>query len=612
MSPHYLYRPLYDSRTVTRLFTLDRLLTTPCGIQGTAATPHLISGSMSHVSLDEKPSYKALSYAWGNLASPRYPILVDGSIILVTQNLYQALREMQTVPNISTLWIDAVCINQIDDEEKGMQVPLMHDIFSQAEEVLIWLGPAADQSTEIISIFTDWASKYTAVLEVKGFNYLGSRYLEPQHLKDLLSAISDGFPADLWLQPVAKFIARSWWHRIWVLQELILAKRAVIHCGNVVIDWNVMERVIEMFSYPKDLPKCNTDSNEFAKQIIRVVHLRRLRLDYLGRYRDWTPGLSWEGLLEQIRWPYLPQATDERDRIYGLMALLNEEDRNGIKVDYSTGSTLIKILFHISCIVIGRTGPRCMVYCDDWQRHVYPPEGLSPGLPSWSPNWLSGKYAQFKAWEDVYDAARGTKWTPKLLSISFADPKLRLSGIMVDHIVRAWSKYALTSTDGGDLTPTLQDFRSWSSDIGSASTMTVDADNLWWLAVMPSKFPIPDSKREQLLAAYAVFSGIIEPNESLSDEERRKWCEEKSAVYRKALKFHEQTSFVTSKGHLGLGSLSVQVEDKLAIFEGCSVPFIIRQREDGDYHLIGPCYVLNMMDGETMEKIPEFQDITLV
>lgn len=148
MSSAYAYRPLVKARVEIRLLTLDHPPTPLRDAHGEPETRRLISGSLVHISLNERPSYKALSYAWGALASPRYPILVDGDAVMVTQNLHEALELFQTLPRIPTLWIDAVCINQADDGEKRTQVPLMHRIYGEAEETLIWLGPAADQSTE--------------------------------------------------------------------------------------------------------------------------------------------------------------------------------------------------------------------------------------------------------------------------------------------------------------------------------------------------------------------------------------------------------------------------------------------------------------------------------
>jgi len=39
-----------------------------------------------------------------------------------------------------TLWIDAICINQGDPEEKNQQLNIMVDIYAEAEETLIWMG----------------------------------------------------------------------------------------------------------------------------------------------------------------------------------------------------------------------------------------------------------------------------------------------------------------------------------------------------------------------------------------------------------------------------------------------------------------------------------------
>jgi len=202
---------------------------------------------------------------------------------MVTMNLHEALELLQTLPRIPALWIDAVGINQADDEEKRTQVPLMHHIYGEAEEVLIWLGPAADKSTEVIPLLLGWAHKFATFLEEQGVDdvYPNSPLREP------MIQITDGLPVASWIRPVARFFVRLWWRRVWVKQEAILAKRAVILCGDVAVGWNNIEWVIEMFSYP-DACK-GLDVMALALQICQRAHLRRLRLDYLGRYRGWVP-----------------------------------------------------------------------------------------------------------------------------------------------------------------------------------------------------------------------------------------------------------------------------------------------------------------------------------
>jgi hypothetical protein len=98
---------------------------------------------LQHSNLDKIPSYKALSYVWGD-PGETLPILVDGKRYHVTANCHAALlRRRQR--GVGCLWIDAICINQSDDEEKSLQVARMRDIYHAAEEVIVWLGKSEAQ-----------------------------------------------------------------------------------------------------------------------------------------------------------------------------------------------------------------------------------------------------------------------------------------------------------------------------------------------------------------------------------------------------------------------------------------------------------------------------------
>ncbi|ORY03562.1 heterokaryon incompatibility protein-domain-containing protein, partial [Clohesyomyces aquaticus] len=113
------YRPLDSTKSQIRLITplFDH--------------PHpLPRFTLEEVSLEENPSYSALSYVWGD-AQIKRAILVDDRVVLVTKNLFSALINVH-VP-ASRIWIDAICINQEDDDEKSWQVQLMREIYVQAE-----------------------------------------------------------------------------------------------------------------------------------------------------------------------------------------------------------------------------------------------------------------------------------------------------------------------------------------------------------------------------------------------------------------------------------------------------------------------------------------------
>ncbi|KAF2423390.1 heterokaryon incompatibility, partial [Tothia fuscella] len=93
--------------------------------------------------LRDKPDYDALSYAWGtpNLSAQ---IVLNNESFPVTQTLFAALQQIcsdnKETNQPRKLWVDAICINQMDNAGKSHQVLLMRDIYSNATSVLAWIG----------------------------------------------------------------------------------------------------------------------------------------------------------------------------------------------------------------------------------------------------------------------------------------------------------------------------------------------------------------------------------------------------------------------------------------------------------------------------------------
>lgn len=91
---------------------------------------------------DTELNFDALSYTWGSQAET-FPIVCNEKLFFVHHNLYSALPYLarrQGNANARPIWIDAVCINQSDELEKGVQMRLMHRIYQRAEKVWAWLG----------------------------------------------------------------------------------------------------------------------------------------------------------------------------------------------------------------------------------------------------------------------------------------------------------------------------------------------------------------------------------------------------------------------------------------------------------------------------------------
>lgn len=89
--------------------------------------------------------FSALSYTWGDPAI-RKDIVIDGVFVSVTENLESALQQLRKETESINLWVDALCIDQQNDLEKGEQVARMHLIYGLADQTIAWLGPAAEGS----------------------------------------------------------------------------------------------------------------------------------------------------------------------------------------------------------------------------------------------------------------------------------------------------------------------------------------------------------------------------------------------------------------------------------------------------------------------------------
>jgi len=197
---HYTYKPLETPNSI-RLLTLH---------PGARDDP--IQCDLLHTKIQDG-KYRALSYEWGNEGDLGSIISVNNVSFPrpIQKNLEFSLREIRDESENVTLWIDALCINQDDTTEKGHQVAMMRNIFREADTVIAWLGPAADNSELAMDLIADKMK-----LREK---------TENQQLSDTELAA---------LAPIAY---RSYWSRVWIIQEFFLAKKLEIRCGSKAVPY---------------------------------------------------------------------------------------------------------------------------------------------------------------------------------------------------------------------------------------------------------------------------------------------------------------------------------------------------------------------------------------
>jgi hypothetical protein len=245
------YKPLDRSKNEIRLIKL--LPRFANGVRQSELPPKC---DIFHVSLDE-----GLSYTWGDPQDTQV-ITVGSTRTLVTRNLYSAIDHLRLDEAVKVIWIDALCINQSDNEEKGWQVQLMRKIYQRASWVSVWLGPADETSDAVMDFLqsfggkaknfgldsgpepvrTHWrklASQSPSIYNhsrcVKSVNIPGGTIeFALGDLNKLYYSVSGShekghlFP----LSGMAALFTRPWWGRTWVLQEISLAQKANFICGS--------------------------------------------------------------------------------------------------------------------------------------------------------------------------------------------------------------------------------------------------------------------------------------------------------------------------------------------------------------------------------------------
>jgi hypothetical protein len=110
------------------------------------ADPILCNLAVFPLQADEHPEYEALSYCWGDEANPGF-LTCNGEKFPIRDNLNAGLRRLRLSDHTRILWVDAICINQLDLLEREQQVDFMRDIYRGSAQTLVWLGDSDRDST---------------------------------------------------------------------------------------------------------------------------------------------------------------------------------------------------------------------------------------------------------------------------------------------------------------------------------------------------------------------------------------------------------------------------------------------------------------------------------
>lgn len=263
-------------------------------------------------------SNEALSYSWGTADSEEYIHITDPASthntppwLKIRKDLATALRHLRYPDRSRTLWIDAICINQADVEERGRQVKRMSQIYPLSEKVIIWLGSESEDSKHALETLEYFSKQVEYVISHRWGDTPNAQ--EHDWWRDGSTLPYDG---KTW-KSISSLLHRPWFERVWVLQEALLSDRVVLQCGRDTISWVDIRKALLVLRQKSSM----------------------LPIDIRGRLLPYARGLmapllaSCEHLL---LWTRNQQCSDPRDKVYGILGLLDPRIVAKIEVDYST------------------------------------------------------------------------------------------------------------------------------------------------------------------------------------------------------------------------------------------------------------------------------------
>jgi serine/threonine protein kinase len=623
------------------------------------------------VSLSDNPTYEAMSYAWGESRSvcsiSVYPddntkSTCEPQKLLIQSDLFQALQVLRYPKRERRLWIQSVCINQKDLDEKSNQVCQMYQIFAKAQGACIWLG-GCDSA---------YHKAMDTISKVSNIEKPDNNWLPLDPIEDKETFRND--IQERW-HSLVDLMRRPWFSRRWVVQEIAFSRKASIYCGHMEHNWKDFLATVAFFTEYL-LPMVRKDSLRHEHLLIyeeppNVALLLNIT-SYLIRWEPEKTGWERSWHLETLVM-YLSSfdVSDPRDIIFSLISLAKDvtpfttvqttpKYKQAMvalySVTYSKTVMQIYIEFVEHCI---RTNYSLDIICRRW---VPFKEYKQLG---WLPSWIGiiGEATQIGLSQDcekdnahcfvglpgrpIYNASRrrpraqavcvkSVELFPRghksgsngcdasLRSRSSQSPSKRISLVDTEYTGELHVTGILIGTVRKNSSPAIKGTISenFLKNLGWNRRMIEGPkaipDQIWRCLVAdrgdngqnpPSWYPRACSY------CFVGYRGEGDINfQSMIDDPGKS---QRVVEFSKRVQtvVCNRRSFVcwtnTDEKLVGVGPESMQLGDKIALLFGCAVPVILRKLEPSEneayFTLIGDCYVHGVMDGQALHGKDEVE-----
>ena len=553
--------------------------------------------SLKHASLDDSLDYEALSYAWGKSRRVRR-ICLNSQNTGIANNLYGALKRLRRVNSERVVWIDALCINQADVEERNQQVSQMWSIYEKAKEVIVWLGEATLSSGLALN-FLRKATRHTETDE-----------------EWMVDVVSNPENARHW-EALKDLLSRDYWSRVWIIQEVVSASSLAVYCGNDIIPWDDFTHLMHMFvlhapALAQQDSFWQLQLNHFVDKIVpaQLGHIRKV-LKSKGNSSS-----SWD-LYNLLMTHHERSATDPRDKVFALLGLVAAlgDGEVPFKADYNLSKYQVYVKVVESCALnIGKPNGSGVANSPLNIICAAQPGPKRRECPSWAPEWDSKWRTPPLQFFAVYHGYYASGTGHQSVALDIKDRILHVTGFLVSAIEHRGEILKPIAEKAGKMgnfnfidemkaASRFDVLFSWwrlslrnsKSDIDEKSTLEA-----FWRTVSCNRTAMFDLPTEELGATAERLMHHGSGRKLLSSITDN---DPVAPLLRTMVTGAKQRRYCIARdGHSLMAPPFARVGDKVCVLVGCDFPVVLRKIKD-HYVFIGECYVHGIMNGEAMEAV---------
>jgi len=568
--------------------------------------------------------YEALSYHWGD-ATDRVQIECDGGALAIPRNLHEALITLRRGKGEGEgegkgdriLWVDGICINQADPEEREQQVQVMCWIYMLAKRVLIWLGEQREEDFQAMQMLVSVQARLGDGRE--GTVWKKTATIEA--IKEAKSHSADG------MAHLKRLLSRPYFSRMWVIQEIVNASEALVICGSQTVSWAVFAHIV--LSRPDIAKLLDPEISQMARGSLYFGGSDSVRLINTCRrhIKDGRQELTFYDYLYYTR---QLKVSVPRDKLFSLLSLPLRPGEVVPTPDYRSSDLDVYRSFVITDVTVNRS-----LKSLSWVGLGDENDEIHPVSPSWVPDWGSNgplplefcAHALKKSASGSSDVhatvnERGDTLTVRGRRIS----TLTAAGVRRGDLYKEASVDVNTARALDDDILALESFSlclclntylpqvpRWQSPIDHRFFQSDDFSRLLRAMCLDYDWVRrePVTERTVLALRMAAWLLVVFYHEGVTafsalHAQDRTFCDEALQLYLDVMRTPFWNRFCALEdGSVGWAPGGAASGDVVCVFNGGNVPYLLRPLAGdlvGQWTLVGECWIEGLMDGEAMEN----------